>query len=98
MTHENLRQVDSGALHGGNSEKFIDKRFSLFSVTFQSRRGNNEAWFEVVCKAYPYLHSFSFSFLNIAMGGLFSALEAGITAEDWAVITARNNSHLLDEN
>jgi hypothetical protein len=32
------------------------------------------------------------------MGGLVSAQDAGITAEDWAVMTARNNSHLLDEN
>ena len=57
-----------------------------------------EAWFEIVCKAYPYLHSFSLGFLRTAMAGLVSAQDAGITAEDWAVMTARNNSHLLDEN
>jgi esterase/lipase len=74
------------------------KDSAYFQSYFNQDAETIEAWFEVVCKAYPYLHSFSFSFLNIAMGGLFSALEAGITAKDWAVMTARNNSHLLDEN
>ncbi len=57
-----------------------------------------ETWFETVCTAYPYLHSFSLGFLRMAMGGLVSALEAGMTTEEWAVMTARNNSHLLNEN
>ncbi len=57
-----------------------------------------QAWFETVCSAYPYLHSFSVGFLRMAMGGLESALEAGLSAEQWAERTAKINAHLLNEN
>jgi hypothetical protein len=57
-----------------------------------------QAWFETVCSAYPYLHSFSLGFLRMAMGGLESAQDAGLNAEQWAERTAKINAHLLNEN
>ncbi len=57
-----------------------------------------EVWFKTVRSAYPYLHSFSLGFLQIAMSGLESALKAGLSAEEWAKETAKDNAHLLVEN
>jgi hypothetical protein len=57
-----------------------------------------ESWFKTVKSAYPYLHSFSLGFLQIAMGGLESALLSGLSADEWAKETAKDNAHLLVEN
>ena len=79
--------------------KNLPKEASAYlQLCFNQDAKTIEAWFEIVCKAYPYLHSFSLGFLRTAMGGLVSAQDAGMTSEQWAVMTARNNSHLLDEN
>ncbi len=55
-------------------------------------------WFEAVCQAFPYLHEISTGFLVVAMGGLQSALESGMTIEQWIITTHKNNAHLLEQN
>lgn len=73
------------------TSQYLQSVFGVPDTTIQD-------WYKTVCRAFPYLHKVSTGFLVVAMGGLQSGLEAGLTAEEWIAKNFKNNVHHLEEN